>query len=801
MLLNNLKITLRNLMKYKGFSLINILGLALSISICLIMIIFIKDWKSSDQFHVNKERISRIYTTDTGISYSEIDGWANTPGSLVPILLDNYPSVQNAARLMKMSGNVLNTETAVSINGLYAEPAFLDIFSYPLKYGDPASALDKPYSIIISEEIANKFFAEENPINKELQLETLGNFTVTGVLMNQSERSHFIFETLASFATVQSLENRGIYNSDLNNWKSFSRYYTYILHNESANIDFINEKLSHTAELIFPESERDRLGFRIQPLLDINLGMNLINSMPGTKHAFELIILPVLAIVIIFLACFNYIILSIARALKRTKEIGLRKVIGANKRQIIRLFLSETFVITLLALAAACLMLFWLVPLINNVDAIENARMQINLEFLQDPGIYGYFIIFAIIVSLVAGLYPAIYLSSFLPVNALKGVSNIRGFSQLITRKVLMAIQFGVTIISIIFITYFYQLHSYWMNYDRGIIIENIVSIELFDVNPETIRNELMTNSNINGVSFSSDIPIYGGGNFTYLRKNSSEEPDIVANFTIDPNFIDDFELALLAGRNFSSEFVSDVNDAIIINEKAVLDFQLGTPIEAIGKNLVLGKDKTVTVIGVVRNYHFSSLENPIGPIVLNYDPVKFNYANIRFLPGGKEEIKLYLSKAWEKFDKLHPVNGVYFEDRQQEMDSMVSGILQISAGACGFVIIIALLGLLGMATYSTELKIKEIGIRKVLGASVTNVTYMLSKGYVKLILITAIVALPGAYFISDGIFQFFAVRPDQELWVLPVVLIFIMGLSILTIGSQTVKAAMLNPIENLRED
>ncbi len=796
---NYLKIALRNIKKQKTFSMINIIGLGLSMAICLMIIIYIKDQKSSDHFHDKKDRIARVYTTDREIKYSEIKGWATTPGSLAPYLLNNCSFIEDAVRLRWMWGDVLYAGTAIPISGLYAEPSFFNIFSYELKNGDPESALQKPYSIILSEEIAYKFFRNDDPINKTLTIEKLGDFTVTGVLKKSDQKSHFRFEALASFATVQSLERNLIFDTDMNSWSSFKRYYTYVLLNQKTDLSLLGKQLPQITNSIFPEPENARLGLKLQPLLEINLGINLANKMPGTKHSFDIIFIPFLAILIIFLACFNYIILSIARSLKRTKEIGLRKVIGSKRTQIIKLFLSETFAITFLALAVACLLILWLIPVFNGIEVIQNSKQQINIEQMNDPGLYLIFIAFAIIVSLLAGLYPALYLSSFQPANALQGISKIKGLSHLLTRKILMGIQFGVSLISIILVAYFYQLQTYWMKFDYGISADNLVNVYLQDVNHEIFKNEIMTNHNIKGVSFSNEIPIFGGYGGVKLKTNNMEKPMNTSSYSIDPGFIPNFEIKLIAGRNFSNEFSTDAKNAIIINEQAVQAFELGSPVESIGKTLLMEDNSEFMIIGVVRDFNYTFPDVPISPLVLRYRPEEFRVANISYEQGTKDEIKAYLPGVWKKLDKLHAIHYKFFDEEQEEQNASAAGIIKICGWACGFVILIALLGLLGMVSYTTERKVKEIGIRKVLGASVPGIAYFLSKGYLKIILYSAIVALPLGYFLTDAIMQNFAFRPVLTLWVLPAALIFILLLALITIGSQTVRAAVANPVESIR--
>ncbi len=800
MIRNYLKITFRTLLKHKIFSIINIAGLALSISICLMIIIFIKDQKSSDGFHEKKDRIVRVYTTDRNIEHAEVKGWATTPGSLAPYL-NNVPCVEDVVRVRRMGASVLKTETAMTISGLYAEPSFFRIFSFPLKDGDPETALNHPNSLVISEETAHKFFGDEDPMNKTLTLEKLGDFVVTGVLKDMDQKSHFRFDALVSFATLPSLRNKGVIQNNLNSWSSFNRYYTYVLLRDEDDQSVLEEQLPAIANTLVPEQERGTFGLKLQPLSKINLGINLANSMPGTKHSFELVFIPFLAVLVIFLACFNYIILSIARSLKRTKEVGLRKVIGARRSQIIKLFLSETFAVTFLALASACLFITWLIPAFNGIDAIETTNMQINLEQMKDPGLYIIFIVFTLGVSVLAGLYPALYLSSFQPTDALQGISRVKGFSRLLTRKILMGIQFAVSLTSLIFLVYSYQLHKYTMAFDRGMKTENVVNVFIREVNHETLRNEMIANSNITGVSFSSDIPIYGGHHRPGLRTEKMDEPVRAFYYSVDEEFIHNFEIDLVAGRNFSTQFSTDSENAVIINEKAVQVLNLGSPGESLGKTVILGEDSEVMVVGVVKDFNFRTLENPIDPLALRYRPQEYRYANIGYRSGKKEEIKTWLSDRWKKLDKIHPIQYAFMEDIKERQESQTGGIIRISAWACGLIILIALFGLLGMATYTAEMKVKEIGIRKVLGASVSGMAYLLSKDFIRLILVSAAFALPTGYFLSASFMQFFAFRPGLSLWVLPGALAFVLALALVTIGSQTVRAALANPVETLREE
>jgi len=801
MIKNYLKITFRNLLKYKGFSFINITGFALSISLCLIIIIFIKDEKSSDGFHKNKDCIFRVYTTDKEIKYSEVRGWATSPATLGPILIRDYPDVEDAVRLRRMGGNVLHEETAIPIRGMFAESSFFTIFGFQLDRGNPETALTEPFSIVISQENANKFFGNDNPIDQTLTLETYGDFKVTGVLKNIHNKSHFKFDVLVSFETIKNLESREIFAKNLNQWVSFSSYYTYILLRDKEAHSKLETQFPGLVKRLFPEEHFERFGFQLQPLTKINLGINLINPMPGTKHSFEVIFIPFVALIIIFLACFNYIILSIARSLKRSKEIGLRKVIGANRSQIITQFLSEAFIITLIAVFIACIFILWLIPAFNGLDIIEYTKSHVNINLLNDFNIYIIFFLFAIVVSLVAGIYPALYLSSFLPVNALKGVLRKKGSSRFLTRKILMISQFTVSIIAIITIMMLYRLHSFMISYDKGIDTENIVNIDLQKNKYETFRNELLSNKDIITVSASSGIPVYGSWGMTKIKPVNMDEELHVSYYSFDPIFIENFNLTLVAGRNFSDEYSTDKTSAAIINEKAVKIFGFDSPEHAIGKLLIKGKKQDIYIIGVLKDFNFRRLENEIGPLYCRYKPEYFEYANVRFMPGKKSEMKTSLISTWEKVDKVHSIDYQFYDDLETQDSSLIMGIVTIASWICGFIIIIALLGLLGMTTFTTEMRTKEVGIRKVLGATASSISVFLSKDFIKLIIYSGIIAIPLAYLGNSLFYQNFAFRPEFNIWVYPVSIAFVIVLALITIGTQTIKAAFTNPVETIREE
>lgn len=821
MINNYLKITFRTIMRNKVFSLINIVGLALSMSICLLMVIFIRDKKESDQFHSKKDRIVRVLTSDTENGWY-IDGWATSPAILGPMLKESFSFVEETVTLKRFYDNINQDNISMPVMGLFAEKSFFDIFDYSLKLGDAKLALSNPYSIIISEDAAKKFFGNTDPINKIITMGYMGDFTVTGVIETESRKSHLTIETLISLDTARLLENNGKFNDNINNWASYNSFYTYVLLEDDSDQAELEYQLPFIAKSIFPKPENEQLGFEVQHLLDISLGKNLSNRMPGVMAGIEIIAIPFLALIIIALASFNYIILSVSKSLKRAKEIGLRKVVGAKRHQVMKLFLLETFVITFIALIVSCIFLVVIIPLINSSEAVINNGFYINLEMMKQPVVYFYFLMIAVVVSLIAGLYPALYLSALKPITALQGVSRIKGFSHLLTRKILMSIQFGVSFIAIICIVYFSQTNTYWLNYDRGIKLKDTVNVLLQNVNYSTFKNEVISNSNINGVSFSATTPVYGGATFNImLKSNEADGYKYGTTVTVDPDYFDNYELNIVAGRNFSKDILSDVERGIIINERAVKHYNLGSPEEAIGKvldegeyarenNRYVKKDgKYVTiktgdlvVVGVVKDYvHETYFMRPVEAFILKYNPEKFSIAVVHYKEGKRKEVEKFLTESWNNIEKVHSIDFNFAEDIQARIDNDISGSLMFSKWACGFIVLIALFGLLGMATYTTEMRTKEIGVRKVLGGSVYGISYTLSKEYLKLIMYSAIVSIPAAYFIMEAMLSMYAFRPELNLLVLPIVLFIVTVLALLTVGSQTLKAALANPINTLRNE
>jgi len=797
--LSNLKVSFRNIKKSIGFTAINIGGLAISLSVCLVIILYIKDQRSTDKFHANRDRIVQVYTNLTDSVSKEVYCHASTPALLAQSLSGSYPFIEDIVRLREESGNIILNNEAISAGILYTEPSFFNIFNFPLKSGSAQFALDKPYSVVISEEIAARLFGKSDPLNRTVEIDKLGTFSITGVIKKVKGRSHIRFDILVSFSTITSLEMNGKLEKSLNIPTNIMHYYTYVLLNSTRDAKLLDQELPQVAKLIIPESKQMYIRFGMQLLSDMNPGIKQYNRLSGAINFQEVIYLPYLVVVLVLLACFNYIILSIAHSLKRSKESIMRKIMGASRSQITRLFLSETFLLVFFALFIACLLLLWLIPEFNGLDTIEKASKQININQLREPGTYLVILIFFLVVSLIAGFYPSLYLSSLTKERLVPGTVKYHKVHRFITRKLLLSFQFGISLISVVFIIYFFQLINFWVKFDYGITNDNIVNVNIEDVDYEAFKYELSKNLNITGISFSDDIPIYGGQHWKKLIIENSDIEKDACFYSVDLEFISNFGIKLLAGRNFSQQMSTDKTNSILMNEAGVKAFGFSTPEAAIGQTLHTKDGKQLTIIGVTKDFGFTFPDVPIQPMFLVYQPELFRLTNIQYVPGKKDDIKAFLAETWKNFDKIRRVESYFIDDSKEEMMAELQDPVFLMSWICGFIVVIASLGLLGMASYTSELRIKEIGIRKAFGISNLGVVFLLSKDYLKLMIITACIAIPSAYFLTKTIFQEFENRPEMNLWVLPVVLLFFILLSVITIGSQTMKAVLADPADILR--
>ncbi|MGD8427901.1 MAG: ABC transporter permease [Balneolaceae bacterium] len=802
MLLNYLKVTWRNIKKHKSFSLINILGLAASMSVCLLIILFIVDQKSYDQFNTKANRIYRItsYYKSAG-NYNPID-FATSPADLADKLNNNYPNVEQAIHIRGgYTGEMKYGDDTFKVEGLYTEPAFFDLFDFKLLEGDSKTALSKPGSIILSQKTAQKIFGEKEPIGQLITGLGDREYTVTGII-DKNVKTHFHFEALVSYSTLLSNPEM---QERLNTWtENIYNSYTYVLLKKGASIHSLEKKLPTLISKNYqdPNNESVLKTLKPQQLTSITLGSEKSNEIgmiiPGIIAWF----LVGFGAIIILIACFNYISLTVARAINRSKEVGVRKVMGAFRSNVVKQFLAESVVIAILALIFAVILLRWLLPEFNSLYVINFTQNQIDFSFLGDYYVYSIFFIFSVFIGILAGLYPAIYLSSFNPAKVLKGITTIKGLSAKGLRKMIVVIQFTFSLVFIISSLILVKQFRFMVNTDYGFNQEHIVNIALQDVPYDRLEQKLRIQNSVASVAASSKIPALGSISGVWMKTDSIAKK-IKGNYIgVDEHYIQTMGLDLLAGRNFNPQISTDSTQSVILSTASVDKLGLKSPQEALNKTVRI-ENKAYHIIGVIQNFISAAPFQTGDPIILRYNPNDFIYAVVKTKPGETGDFINTLKTQWANIGSVHSLQYKIFDQQLKESPFIVvfEDFLKVFGLISVFAVFISCLGLLGMAMFSAENRVKEIGIRKVLGATVSDITLMLSKEYLILVGIAVAIGTPLAWFINNLWMQHISNKPDIGPAIFTVGILGTATLALLTIGSQAVRAARAKSIDNLKSE
>lgn len=802
MLLNYLKITWRNFKKYTSFSLINIVGLSASMSVCLLILLFLIDQKSSDQFHQEKDRIVRIISDFKASVNFNSDMYATSPYALAGILEDQFPEVEQSVRVYgNFSGEFRFNGVTIPADGFYADEHFLSVFDFELSEGNAETALTNPGSIIITRSYAQNLFGDEEPLGKSITALGDREFQVTGIIDNDYN-THFRFTVIASHSTLLANPRT---EQRLNRWDS-SIYdsYTYLLLKEGTDFDEFEAEIQSVIEPNFKDpEERSHINrLIVQPITSINLGRELSNEVGIVMPGIIALFLSGFALIIVVIAIFNYVSLTIARALNRGKEVGVRKVLGANRAGIIKQFLFESVIIATTSLLFGVIILRWLLPEFNSLFFINFTENQVEPGLLLNPYTIISFISFAFLTGILAGFYPSIYLSRFTPARILKGVFNAGTRSGQILKKMITVGQFTFSIIFIITSMILVKQFEFMTNTDYGFERENIIHIAQQDIPYNQIREVLNQSSKVSVASVTSTVPALGSINGSNLTTNQIDHILRAHSFNVDENYIEAMGLEIVAGRNFNPDMSTDSASAIILSVDGVHDLELGSPIEAVGK-IIEADEREYEVIGIINGFITSDPMRKGDPIVLYFNPEFSRYSIVKVLPGQTVSFIEDMEEAWAKLGSLHSFKYEIFDDQLRESPVLIIFIdfIKILSLIGGFSIFISCLGLLGMAMYSAENRVKEIGIRKVLGATVSNIVVLLSKEYLVLIVISIVLAVPGAYLINNLWLESISNKITLEPAFFIAGAFGAIALALFTIGTQTLKAARANSIDNLRSE
>jgi putative ABC transport system permease protein len=808
MIKNYIKTAFRSLQKNKGFTTINVLGLALGLATCLLIVFYVVDELSYDKYNVNSSRIYRV-NEDLKLGDNKVQ-YAVCMAPLAQTLKNDFPDVENAVRLKKIGDMHVTkgTESILEDNALFADPSVFDVFTLPAIYGDEKTALAEPNTVVITEEMAKKYFGKLNVIGENLIID--GNLQkpikVTAVIKNIPEQSHFHADFLVSMASNPEGHSTEWLRSDYN---------TYVLMRKGADYkrleaqfpQFLRKysggQMQQELNMSYDTFEKNGSFFRLNmmPLTDIHLHSNLTGELGTNGNVEYVYIFSAIAIFILLIACVNFMNLSTARSANRAREVGVRKVLGSARKHLMFQFLAESTMVTFIAVIIALVVAMLALPVFNHFAGKSIIVNSHTLIWLAPSAL-----IAILLIGFLAGLYPAFFLSAFNPMQVLKGKISA-GFKGGALRSFLVVLQFSISIFLIIGTLVIYNQLHYIQNRDLGYNRNQVLIIqhafELGD-HAKTFKQEIKQLPGVTNATLSGYLPVKSTRGTGIFYKEAVADPKkslFPQIWSIDEDYISTLAMKIKSGRDFSAQMPSDSN-AIVINETAAKFLGFTDPVNKVVYRSSGGPNPTYkpyTIIGMVKDFNFSSLRDNISPVVmqLNTDnsslSIKVNTAN---MPALLSQIE----NKWKGFTPAH----FQYSFMDQDFDAMYRSEQRIGTIFIAFTtlaIVIACLGLFGLAAYAAEQRTKEIGIRKVLGASIATIAGMLSLDFIKLVCISILIASPIAWYLMQKWLQDFAYRIGIAWWVFAIAGVAALFIAFITISFQSIKAAVANPVNSLRSE
>jgi putative ABC transport system permease protein len=791
---NYLKIAMRNFQRDKGYSFINIAGFAIGMAVCLLILIYVRHELGYDKYHKDVERIYRI-TQDIRTQTSNRI-FAPVSPMIAPTLKAEYPQVENAARVLPTSPRLVKRGEKLFYEGrfMYADQELFDVLTIPLIWGNPEEALSRPQTLVISRRMALKYFGYDNPVGETLELNQQ-EFEITGVAVNHPENTHLKYELIASMETLAEWR-------EMSNWYS-TMFYTYLKVRPNVDMEELSQKVVRMADKYVSERLNPRgvsYNYSLLPVSSIHLRSPVQYDIEPTGNAAYVFIFSFVGFFILLIACLNFMNLSTARSAKRAKEVGLRKVVGAQRVQLIGQFLGESLMVSFLSLGLAMLIAKVTIPVVTRMTGIALTFGQLLTPWIIISLIGG-----AILIGLAAGTYPALVLSAFRPVSTLKGIlrRDSRGFAL---RTVLVVFQFVISVILIFGTLVMSNQFNFMKNQHLGFSKEQKLVLPLrggisIRENYEVVKAQFSKHLGITDATVSSSVP---GGSMSSFSISIVGEDDArvqdMYHLFFDHDFIPSYEIEMVAGRAFQKDMSTDIRGAFLINEAAVTAFGWSSPEEALGKRLQTGFGGRINpIIGVTKNFHYRGLQSEVEPLIMEYQPDIFRCITLTLNTSNLKESLAFIESQWKTHFAGKPFESLFLDedfDRQYRTDEQVGKIFGIFTVLGLF---IACLGLLGLASFTAASRTKEIGIRKVLGASITGIVIMLSKQFTKWVLLANVIAWPVAYYIMIRWLKGFAYRTDINISMFIESGLLVLGVAILTVSFQTIRAASTNPADSLR--
>lgn len=809
MIRNYFKIAWRNLMKYKFISFINLFGLTVGLTCCLLITTYILNELSYDRYNEHADniyRVTRSFNNEEGVVSLNLSTVSPPFGYYLPT---DFPEIRKMTRLLDNGITPLryNDKLINEQHVFFADENLFDVFTVKVLKGNPKTALADPYSVMLTEETAKKYFGDEDPMNKSIRYNNQFNMKVTGVYRAFPANAHMHPGMLVSFST---LRDSTVYGEEplRTNWGNNS-FFTYLLlpdHYDIKNMEsrfpsFIDKHMAGQEYIGKQASKYTKLG--LQKLTDIHLYSHTDYEAEPNGDINRVYIFAAIALFILLIACINYMNLSTARSALRAKEIGIRKVIGAERKELIFQFLSESVIITCIAGILAIICLWLTLPWLNKVSGQELSmstllQWQILVPVLLAP----------VAVGLISGVYPALFMSSFRPIQTLKGIFKVGG-RNVSFRKVLVVTQFSISIILIITTAVVFQQLHYMQQKSLGFDKEQIAVIpynSALNDKYEAFRNELLANSNFKNASRSSRIPtgrlLDAMDAYTMSGDSMRQSKTDIKLVAVDYDFMPTYGIKMAAGRNFSREYGTDTT-GFVLNESAVKALGWKSSQDAVGRDFKYGNIKG-HVIGVTKDFHFENMHQSIVPLVFEMFPPRisfFNNLSVKFSGNNTIAALEYLGTTWKKFLPEIPYEYTFLDENFDKLyqSEQRQGTI-FTAFAC-IAIFIACLGLFGLSAFTITQRIKEIGVRKVLGANVGSIVALLSKDFLRLVLIAALIAFPVAWYSMNSWLKDFAYRIDIQWWVFVLAAVAATLVALLTVSYQAIKAALANPVKSLRTE
>ncbi len=781
-----LKIAVRNLWRNKSYTFINLFGLSIGIAATLLIVIYILFQFSYDRFHVNKDSLYRISVSHQNEGKLEYESPVYTP-SIGPTMKRDFPEVEDFVRISTPRPVFVQYNgTAIRINtACFADTAFFKLFSFELLAGNPRTALIAPYSIVLSEKTAKKIFPKQDPLNQIITINKRAQFTVTGIVKDPPQNSTIQFEALISFSTLYRMPN--VYMG----WNGGNQYITFVKLNRNTQAGKVDKKLPG---LMWRNFNKDMASIGLvdkaylQPLTKIHV---FYDNLSG-KTFLYLLIFATVAILILLMACVNYVNLSTSLSLKRAREIGVRKVLGADKYHLIMQFLTESFLLSTLSFGLSLFLVELFFPIFTNLAGVEISLsnfMQVKLALIS--------LLVVFLVGFLAGSYPAFYISSFQAVKTLKGIFKTKKGKQGL-RNSLVVFQFSIAVILIISTILIQRQLNFMNNMDLGFKKDNIVVLNLpyDEVRQKStlIKQMLLTVPEVQKVSLCSAVPISGFTQNGYFPEGS-QAPVLIHVVDADKDFFDLFHIPVVAGRKFSSDFQTD-KQAYMINETLAKSLNWSDPI---GKTI--RRNGVHPVIGVVKNFHFATLYDKIEPLIITNRPVnnQFSTIAIRAESANWPQTIQSIRTVWNRIVPTAPFEYYFLDQAFDHLYRFEQRFKNIFFSFSLLAFLIALLGLYSLSSYSTEQRTKEVGIRKTLGASTMEIIRLFARNFTLLVVIANLIAFPISWYIMNTLLQNFAYRISIGWFTFVLAGCISLFTAVFTVSVQALKTALINPVEALR--